>query len=127
MLKLRQFAKNTDRTLDFFHWGDLDAGGIEIFLNLRQATGIYVHPFLYSSEIIEYYKDSCKQLERSDKKRLLRMREQLNNLNIKERTTLGSLIDKMLEMNRKLEQEAVDIHQWIHLEISPAELGTKNI
>lgn len=113
LLKINEFAKKTNRTINFFHWGDLDAGGIEIFLHLRHSTGIDIHPFLLSSDVIECHKSSCKRLEKSDSIRLLRIREKLDNFSADEHKILDSLIDKMLELNLKLEQEAIDIEKWI--------------
>ncbi len=111
--KVNTFAKQAHKAVSFFHWGDLDAGGIEIFLNLRQSTGINIRPFLFNAEVIEYHERSCKPLEKSDSVRLSRIRERLYNFDLEDYKTLESLINKMLELNLKLEQEAIDIQNWI--------------
>jgi DNA topoisomerase VI subunit A len=126
LLKVNMFAKQANKTVSFFHWGDLDAGGIEIFLNLRQSTGIDIRPFLFRSDVIEYHKSSCKPLEKLDSMRLSRIRGRLDSFITEDHKMIESLIDKMLELNLKLEQEAIDIQNWVEFSYAKPSAPTYN-
>lgn len=83
---------------DYYHYGDIDAGGFNILLDLRAKTGIYFAPFNMDVVTLEKYKDYTKKLTENDKSRL--------------KNLLGGEFDEvinyMLEHNCKLEQEAIE-------------------
>lgn len=84
--------------LAYFHYGDIDAGGFNILLDLRAKTGISFAPYNMDVATLEKYKDYTKKLTENDKSRL--------------KNLLGGEFDLvvryMLEHDCKLEQEAIE-------------------
>ena len=84
--------------LAYFHYGDIDAGGFNILLDLRAKTGISFVPYNMDVATLEKYKDFTKKLTENDKSRL--------------KNLLGGEFDLvvryMLEHDCKLEQEAIE-------------------
>ena len=83
----------------YYHYGDIDAGGFSILLDLRLKTGISFVPFNMDIETLKKYSSFAKQLTENDKTRLKHL--------------LGGEFDEvvkyMLENNCKLEQEAIEL------------------
>lgn len=90
------YEMNPDK--DYYHYGDIDAGGFSILLDLRSKTGIYFAPYNMDVSTLEKYKDFTKKLTENDKSRL--------------KGLIGSEFDAviryMLEHDCKLEQEAIE-------------------
>ena len=89
------YEMNPDKS--YYHYGDIDAGGFNILLDLRAKTGISFAPLNMDLKTLEKYEDYTKPLTENDKKLL--------------KTLIGgefdSVINYMLEHNCKLEQEAI--------------------
>lgn len=88
--------QNSDK--DYFHYGDIDAGGFNILLDLRTKTGISFVPFKMDVATLEKYKDFTKKLTENDK---IRLKNLLGG-------EFDAVIRYMLEHDCKLEQEAVE-------------------
>lgn len=88
------------RRANYYHYGDIDAGGFYILNHLRKRTGIHFESYKMSIKQLEEFKDNCKQLTSNDRKRLEKM---LINEEFKE---YSDVISYMLKNNVKLEQEA---------------------
>ena len=90
------YEQNPDKA--YYHYGDVDAGGFNILLDLRAKTGISFIPFNMDVVTLEKYKEFTKRLTENDKSRL--------------KNLLGgefdSVINYMLENDCKLEQEAIE-------------------
>ena len=88
---------------EYYHFGDIDAGGFWIFENLRSKTGIPFHP--YKMDLVELMDTSnnFKELTERDKKRLAKMLYD-SRFNI-----FKEVIMYMLENDVKLEQENITI------------------
>ena len=90
------YEDNPDK--QYFHYGDIDAGGFNILLDLRRKTGISFAPLNMDIETIKKYRNFTKKLTENDKTRL--------------KNLLGGEFDKvinyMLENDCKLEQEAIN-------------------
>ena len=82
---------------DFYHFGDIDAGGFLILQHLRHQTGIDFAPYKMDLETLQKYQGSGKPLTENDRHRLTRLKDQ----------GFDEVIDYMLIHNLKLEQEAV--------------------
>lgn len=82
----------------YYHFGDIDAGGFEIYRDLREKTGIPFRMYHMDLETLRLYEPYGKRLTENDRKRLQGMRN---------RTELKEIIDYMLEHDVKLEQECV--------------------
>ena len=83
---------------EFFHFGDIDAGGFYILLHLRKKTGVPFQPYHMDISTLKKYSAYAKPLTENDKRRLERLSD----------TVFSDTIKYMLENNCKLEQEAID-------------------
>lgn len=90
------YDENT--TKQYYHYGDIDAGGFYILLDLRAKTGIPFTPLNMDIATLERYKQYTKALTDHDKTRLKNLCE----------GEFHSVVKYMLEHNCKLEQEAVE-------------------
>lgn len=88
--------KNPDA--QFFHFGDIDAGGFYILEHLKNKTGLDFKPWKMDIPTLEKYKTYTKPLTASDRKRLERLMDSPHR----------ETVQYMLENDCKLEQEAVD-------------------
>lgn len=82
----------------YYHFGDIDAGGFEIYRNLKEKTGIPFEMYNMDLKTLQCYERYGRQLTEHDRKRLESMRD---------REELREVIDYMLKHNVKLEQECV--------------------
>lgn len=88
----------------YYHFGDIDAGGFYIYLDLCHKTSIPFIPYKMDIETLKQYRQYTKPLTENDVIRL-------NNLKI---NYDNPIIDYMLENNIKLEQEIIDIQENNH-------------
>ncbi len=72
----------------YYHFGDLDAGGFYILEHLKRKTGIPFQMFQMDIEILKKYEDYAKPLTENDKKRLM----QLEKWNCRTKRENSSLI-----------------------------------
>lgn len=93
LLKIYQF----NHDLNYYHFGDIDAGGFYIYQHLVEKTKIPFKLLAMDKEVLIKYKHYTKQLTVNDRKRLIKLKENI----------CDDTIDYMLENNCKLEQEIV--------------------
>lgn len=96
LLKIYQFK--TD--LNYYHFGDIDAGGFYIYLHLVERTNIPFKTIAMNIDILQKYQEYTKRLTANDRKRLIKLKERFHD----------KVIDYMLENDCKLEQEIVELH-----------------
>lgn len=98
LLKLFNFNKD----LNFYHSGDIDAGGFYILNHLIKDTNInFIAKYMDINTLIKY-KDYTKELTKEDIKRLTSIKEQpIMNKYL-------DVIEYMLKYNVKLEQENIN-------------------
>lgn len=82
----------------YYHFGDIDAGGFSILLDLRKKTGIPFMSYHMDPDTLKKYRQYAKGLTESDRKRLEKIREEKE---------FCEVIGFMLEENIKLEQECI--------------------
>ena len=82
----------------YHHFGDIDAGGFEIYRDLREKTGIPFRMYRMDLETLQDYEQYGRTLTENDRKRLQKMRG---------REELREVIDYMLAHDVKLEQECI--------------------
>ena len=99
---LLQRIKNIFPKDEYYHFGDIDAGGFYILNHLKEATGISFKPYKMGIAELETNIGKLKSLTENDKKRLTLMRQDSRFLEFQE------VITYMLEHNVKLEQEILD-------------------
>ncbi len=81
----------------YYHYGDIDAGGISILLDLRKKTGVPFEPIYMDVDTLKKNLGYTKRLTENDRNRLEKLRGK----------GFDSVISYMLENNCKLEQEAL--------------------
>ena len=89
------FEYNTE--IEFYHFGDIDAGGFLIFEDLVTKTGIQFNPYMMDIATLENHRDYWMKLTQNDKKRLEKMID----------GRFAQLVKYMIKNNCKLEQEAI--------------------
>lgn len=82
----------------YYHFGDIDAGGFSILLNLRKKTGIPFLSYHMDLDTLKRYMKYGKSLTESDRKRLEKIGKEKE---------FCEIIGFMLEENIKLEQECI--------------------
>jgi hypothetical protein len=87
--------------LPFFHWGDLDVGGLRILAHLRKSLG-EVQPLAMDGAVCDLYLRRSQPLNANEREGLTQLRAESLLLDCVE------LIDHLLKTDRKLEQEAVE-------------------
>ncbi|MBR4059660.1 MAG: hypothetical protein IKK03_07455 [Lachnospiraceae bacterium] len=86
----------------YLHFGDIDAGGFEIYRDLCERTQIPFMRFCMDRATLEKYADFGRKLSENDKVRLQKMMEQR-----REDGELTEVIQYMLNHDLKLEQECM--------------------
>lgn len=86
------------------HWGDLDAGGLRILLHLRSQLGA-VAALAMDATTLHAQLSHTRPLRTSDRQALAALRAELAL------SDCHALIDAMLQLDRKLEQEALTAKQ----------------
>ena len=84
--------------VEYYHCGDIDAGGFYILLHLRKKTGIHFKPLHMDVETLKANIIYAKRLTENDARRLKGL---IGN-------DFDEVIEYMLEHNCKLEQEVLD-------------------
>lgn len=95
--KLRSF----DEGLLWLHMGDIDWGGFEIFMHLRNMTGINFVPFNMGIHELIAHEDECSPITENDRRKLELL---LQNPDAK---IFHDTIQFMLKHGYKLEQESL--------------------
>lgn len=91
---------------EYYHWGDIDCGGLKIFKHLKENSKIDFKPLYMDKNTYETYKNTGKELTDTDTTTLNKMKE---DDNFKEFT---ELINLMLLNNKKIEQESIVIQNY---------------
>lgn len=86
----------------YAHFGDIDAGGFEIYRDLCEKTKIPFNMYNMDLNVLKKYEKYGKSLTQSDRKRLEHIQNEMN---------LSELIAYMLEHNIKLEQECMGLEK----------------
>jgi hypothetical protein len=87
--------------LPFWHWGDLDAGGLDILRHLRSQLGS-IRPCAMDQQTWERYASAARPLAAGDADHLKRL---LSEPLLSDCTPV---INSLLRTQRKLEQEAIE-------------------
>lgn len=82
----------------YYHFGDIDAGGFAILLDLRKKTGIPFMSYHMDLDTLKQYRQYAKELTGADKERLEKIGKEKE---------FCEVIGFMLKENIKLEQECI--------------------
>lgn len=96
--------------IEYYHFGDMDAGGFYIYEHLRRKTGINFIPLFMDSKTLVKYKNNSQKLTQNDIKRIRILKDNyLFGAYINDYSgAIIETLDTMLELGIKLEQEAID-------------------
>ncbi len=89
------YLQNPD--MEYYHFGDIDAGGFYILEHLRKLTGVNFKPYKMDLDTLSQYRNYSKSLTENDKLRLKRLKG----------NDFDEVIEYMLKNDCKLEQEAI--------------------
>jgi Uncharacterized protein conserved in bacteria C-term(DUF2220) len=92
-------AKRPD--LPFFHWGDIDVGGLRILAHLRKNVG-EIRPLAMDVAAFDQYRRRAQSLSGNERRGLMQLRDHPSLADCQQ------LIERLLETNEKLEQEAIE-------------------
>ena len=92
---------NKYKSSEFFHLGDIDAGGFKILNHLRKSTEIPFKALKMDTDTLLKYKEYAKTLTVNDRKELSRIYE------LDEYEEFKSVIEVMIKEGIKLEQEII--------------------
>lgn len=102
------FLYQRNREKEYRHFGDIDAGGFYILEHLKKETGIPFRSLYMDTKTLERYRGDRKPLTENDRRRLLQLKEELEErIQHEETEDYRDVISYMLDENCKLEQEAV--------------------
>lgn len=90
------YAQNPQK--QYYHFGDIDAGGFRILEHLKSRTGVPFEPYHMDKETLIKYQEFSKKLTQNDRNNLKKLL--INN-------EYKNVIEFMLENDCKLEQEAI--------------------
>lgn len=92
----------------YLHFGDIDAGGFEIYHDLCARTGIPFECYRMDLATLQEFEEFGKMLTENDKSRLQKLLLQAENSDgQKDYKAFAEVIRYMLEHNVKLEQECI--------------------
>lgn len=106
-----QFLYEQNQGKEYRHFGDLDAGGFYILEHLKNRTNIDFHSIYMDEETLLSHLSDTRKLTKRDKTRLHGLRDELIRKKKEGMITEDYLpvIERMLELGCKLEQEAVHV------------------
>ena len=90
--------------LEYYHCGDIDWGGFNIYFDLVEKTGIKFNLYNMDIQTLITYNDYLKVLTNKDRANLLSLSEKEK---VKSNSSINETIIYMLKNNCKLEQEAI--------------------
>ncbi len=99
--KLYNYFKDQGREVPFYHWGDMDLGGINIWYNLKEKTGIPFQPLYMDVDTFRKYFHSGRPIDEAYRRKLASL---LENPDL---AIFHPLIREMLREMRCVEQEAI--------------------
>lgn len=98
--------------MPFFHWGDMDVGGLRILAHLQKNIG-KVEPLAMDVETFDAHRKHAQPLAGNEREGLAQLHARV------EFADCAPLIERLLEANQKLEQEAVDANLAISMARRP--------
>lgn len=98
------YKQNADK--EYFHFGDIDAGGFFILEHLRRKTGIPFRTLCMDVSTLQRYQNQTKPLEGYDRKRLQKLMDTYPEHR--------EVVSYMLKNDCKLEQEGVKGERYIY-------------
>ncbi|MCA1066038.1 DUF2220 family protein (plasmid) [Rossellomorea sp. AcN35-11] len=105
LLKVKNYLLKHHVDIPFYHWGDIDLGGIRIVRHLRDKTGIEIKPLYMSEEVFEEHIGERGKLL-GGKTYIQKIRQALCDDSYRE---FHGVFELMIKHNKTLEQEAITL------------------
>lgn len=100
--KVRQFEMATPKVnINYYFWGDLDYGGIQIYRHLKSLVLPELQPFQMGVKTWNYYKIYGETIDSTYKKKLIRL------LELKDIPEFDEVLKTMIADELRLEQECM--------------------
>lgn len=99
--KIYEASKKMKNRITYYHWSDIDIGGFEIFMRLKENIIQELLPYKMDKNTLLKNKENCRDFDESYRK-LLQNQRQNERYKI-----FFEVIDIMLENNIRLEQECL--------------------
>jgi len=99
--KIYDHVKNMGMKVQFIHWGDIDLGGFNIYMQLKSKLIKELVPLYMDVDTLRKYADNGDKFDLSYGKKLKKLLEN------KEYEVFHEVIREMLKLSIKLEQEAL--------------------
>jgi DNA topoisomerase VI subunit A len=99
--KIYDYIESRGIDVSFQHWGDIDLGGFNIFIQLKSKLLDSLSPLYMDAETLRKYRSSAGKFESSYGKKLERL------LHDERYAAFHEVINEMLKSSIKLEQEAL--------------------
>ena len=101
LVKLWRWTRQAWKPIRFYHWGDLDLGGLQIFYHLADRTGIPLGPWLMDRETYLNHLSFGATFDQA-------YRERLQTLVLRPGgEAFRNLLEEMLTQGRRVEQESI--------------------
>ena len=108
VIQLLRMIRAAQPSLPFYHWGDMDAGGMRILAHLRQSVG-EVKSVGMDRATFDGYRSYAQALTAHDQANLEKLRS------VPQLADCSDLIETLLAAGQKLEQEAVPVETILKL------------
>lgn len=95
------YDSTKDKKIKYLHWGDIDIGGFEMFVRLRDNKIKELEPVKMNKESLIKYQENAKIFDGEYRKKLIKLRQN------EKYHVFFDTIDFMLEKNIKMEQEVM--------------------
>lgn len=99
--KVYEASKKTSNDITYLHWSDIDIGGFEIFVRLKNNIANEVKPYKMDKETLLENQKNWNYFDEKYKEKLYKLRKS------DKYSMFFSIIDTMLEYNCKIEQETI--------------------
>jgi len=101
LVKLWRWAQQAGKPIRFYHWGDLDLGGLQIFRHLAERTGIPLEPWLMDRETYLGHLRFGSTFDQTYRERLQALAARPGG------EVFRDLLEEMLTQGRRVEQESI--------------------
>ncbi|WP_461612086.1 Wadjet anti-phage system protein JetD domain-containing protein [Clostridium sp. Marseille-QA1073] len=88
--------------INFYHWGDIDLGGFNIYRNIKKYIFNNLKPYLMNVDVMKKYNCYCEEID--DENYILKLKKLLYDKSIQE---LHDLIKFVIDNKSTLEQESL--------------------
>lgn len=101
---LIKIKKAKSELVEFYHWGDIDLGGLQIYKYLCEVLDVQIMPYKMDRYTYETYHSNEYKLNNNQIQKIKKLKES------KCMSILDETIDALIETRYRLEQERIEIY-----------------